>query len=177
MNRTVLIVGALVVTPLLIFLALSFQSDPRAIESPLVGRPAPDFTLQGMDGNVVRLSDLRGQPVVLNFWATWCQPCIKSIPLLNEMSDDFGNLGVNFIGVSVDGPRNQSKIKPIIQSMGIGYPIIRDMDSELMSELGVTAVPTLLVYDSEGELLFYHEGFRPGDEEILRKSIEEHLAE
>ena len=72
MNRKVLIVGALIVTPLLVFLALSFGKDPRAIDSPLVGRSAPDFSLRGLDGEMVRLADLRGRPVKINFWATWC---------------------------------------------------------------------------------------------------------
>lgn len=91
----------------------------------------------------------------------WCQPCVRSIPLLNDMAQEFESKGVNFIGVSIDGPRNQSKIQPFLQSMGVEYPVIRDIDSELMSDLGVTAVPTLLMYDSNGDLIFYHEGFRP----------------
>ena len=76
--------------------------------------------------------------------------------------------GVRFIGVSIDGPRNQSKIKPFVQSIGMSYPVLRDIDSELMSELGVTAVPTLIVFDASGELLYLHEGFRPGDEHIVK---------
>jgi thioredoxin-related protein len=91
------------------------------------------------------------------------------------MAQEFESKGVNFIGVSIDGPRNQSKIKPFLQSMGVEYPVIRDIDSELMSDLGVTAVPTFLMYDSNGELIFFHEGFRPGDEDVIRSHIEEHL--
>ena len=87
MNRKVLLVGLLVVTPLLIFLALSFRADPRAIESPLVGKPAPDFELRSLDGEVYRLSDFRGQPVMVNFWATWCQPCLAEHPLITQMSE------------------------------------------------------------------------------------------
>jgi len=136
----------------------------------------PDFRLRDLDNQWREYSDLKGiELTVIDFWATWCQPCIRSIPFLNEMAQEFENKGVNFIGVSIDGPRNQSKIKPFLQSMGVDYPVIRDMDSELMSDLGVTAVPTLLMYDSNGDLLFFHEGFRPGDEDIVRSHIEEHL--
>jgi thiol-disulfide isomerase/thioredoxin len=132
----------------------------------------PDFRLRDLENTWQEYSDLKGtQLTVVDFWATWCQPCVRSIPLLSEMEKEYRDRGVRFIGVSIDGPRNQSKIKPFIQSMGVEYPIIRDMDSELMTDLGVTAVPTLLLYDAEGELIFFHEGFRPGDEDIIRDQL------
>ena len=136
----------------------------------------PSFRLRDLENSWQEYSDLKGtQLTVVDFWATWCQPCVRSIPLLSEMEKEYREKGVRFIGVSIDGPRNQAKIKPFIASMGVEYPIIRDLDSELMSDLGVTAVPTLLLYDAEGELLFFHEGFRPGDEDIIRDHIDEHL--
>lgn len=138
----------------------------------------PFFRLRDLDNQWKEYEDLKGTELtVIDFWATWCQPCVKSIPLLNEMYGAFLEHGVGFIGVSIDGPRNQSKIQPFIQSMGIDYPILRDMDSELMSELGVTAVPTLLLFNKEGELIYVHEGFRPGDEEVIRTHINKHLAD
>jgi len=138
----------------------------------------PVFRLRDLENKWQEYSDLKGTELtVIDFWATWCQPCVRSIPFLNEMAKEFNSRGVTFIGVSIDGTRNQSKIKPFVQSMGVEYPIIRDLDSELMSDLGVTAVPTLLIYDAEGELIFFHEGFRPGDEEIIRDHIEKLLDE
>ena len=137
----------------------------------------PYFRLRDLDNQWKEYEDLQGsQLTVIDIWATWCQPCIRAIPILNDMAEEFGERGVNFIGVSIDGPRNQSKITPFIQSMGVTYPILRDVNSELMSELGVSAVPTLLLYDKEGELVYFHEGFRPGDELTIRNHIEEHLA-
>ena len=136
----------------------------------------PDFRLRDLENQWKEYADLKGNELtIIDFWATWCQPCIRAIPLLNEMAQEFESKGVNFIGVSIDGPRNQSKIKPFLQSMGVEYPVIRDIDSELMSDLGVTAVPTLLMYDSNGDLIFFHEGFRLGDEDVVRRHIEEHL--
>lgn len=141
-----------------------------------IGAQEPDFRLRDLDNQWKEYGDLKGEHLtVIDFWATWCQPCIRSIPLLNEMAMEFESRGVSFIGVSIDGPRNQSKIQPFLQSVGVEYPVIRDMDSELMSDLGVTAVPTLLMFDSSGDLIFFHEGFRPGDEDIVRSHIEEHL--
>ena len=91
------------------------------------------------------------------------------------MANEFADRGVRFIGVSIDGPRNQSKIGPFMQSLGVSYPILRDLNSELMSDLGVTAVPTLLIYDADGEQLYFHEGFRPGDEIMIRQYIEKYV--
>jgi len=138
----------------------------------------PVFRLRDLDDQWKEYADLKGdQLTVIDFWATWCQPCVRSIPLLNQMSVELKSKGVNFFGVSIDGPRNQAKVKPFIQSMGVTYPIIRDIDSELMKELSVSAVPTLVVYDAEGEQVYFHEGFRPGDEELIRNHIEELLDE
>jgi cytochrome c biogenesis protein CcmG/thiol:disulfide interchange protein DsbE len=138
----------------------------------------PVFRLRDLDNQWKEYEDLKGnQMTVIDFWAIWCQPCIRSIPLLNEISEEFAQRGVSFIGVSIDGPRNQSKIKPFVQSIGVTYPILRDTNSELMMELGVTAVPTLMLLDDEGELIYFHEGFRPGDEETIRKHIENYLAD
>jgi len=136
----------------------------------------PDFRLRDLDNQWTEYPDVKGTRItVIDFWATWCQPCVRSIPALIELSEELKNEGVNFVGISVDGTRNQSKIKPFVHSMGITYPVLRDLNSELMSDLGVSAIPTLIVYDSEGNRIYLHEGFRPGDETIIREEILAHL--
>jgi len=136
----------------------------------------PVFRLRDLDQKWMEYSDLSGDNLtVIDFWATWCTPCVKSIPLLNEIFEEYTGKGVRFIGISIDGPRNQSKIKPFIHSLGITYPILRDVNSELMSDLNVTAVPTLLVFDADGEQLFFHEGLRPVDEKLIRNQLDEML--
>ncbi len=136
----------------------------------------PVFRLRDMNNQWKEFEDLKGNRVtVIDFWATWCGPCTRSIPILNEMAEEFADQGVQFIGVSIDGPRNQSKIQPFIRSMGVSYPILRDLNSELMMELGVSAVPTLIMYNADGELVFFHEGFRPGDEKTIRNHIKSFL--
>lgn len=136
----------------------------------------PYFRLKDISNQWKEYDDLKGKDLtVIDFWATWCQPCVQSIPHLNEMASLYAEKGVAFIGVSIDGPRNQSKIAPFIRSMGVNYPILRDINSELMSELNVTAVPTLLIYDASGELVYTHEGYRPGDEQSIAEEIESFL--
>ena len=136
----------------------------------------PYFRLRDLNMKWQEYGDLKGSKItVIDFWATWCQPCVRSIPLLNDMAEEFADQGVRFIGVSIDGPRNQSKIAPFMHSMGVTYPVLRDLNSELMSELDVTAVPTLLIYNVDGEQLYVHEGFRPGDEASIHEHIKQNL--
>jgi thiol-disulfide isomerase/thioredoxin len=142
----------------------------------IVQAQEPDFRLKDLDQQWKEYETLKGEKLtVVDFWATWCQPCVRSIPLLNQMAGEYADQGVRFIGVTIDGPRNQSKIAPFIKSMGVTYPILRDLNSELMSDLGVTAVPTLLIYGADGEQIYFHEGFRPGDEVTIQKHIEKYL--
>jgi len=152
------------IIPVLLFLGLTSWSQE------------PTFRLENLDNQWKDYQALKGSELtVVDFWATWCQPCVRALPHLNELAEEFSSRGVNFIGVSVDGPRNRNKVKPFVRSMGISYPILLDLDSEVMSDLGVSAVPTLLVYNSEGKLLHFHEGFRPGDEDLIREELLKYL--
>jgi len=150
MNRKVLIVGALIVTPLLVFLALSFGKDPRAIDSPLVGRSAPDFALHGLDGERVQLADLRGKPVVINFWATWCQPCIAEHPVLLAGAKQYeGN--VEFLGVIYqDEPE---KIQSFIDRRGVWGPSLVDDDGTVAIAYGVYGAPETFFIDRDGVII------------------------
>lgn len=136
-----------------------------------------DFTLNDTENEQVSYSDLKGDKLtVIDFWATWCQPCVSSIPKLVEIRSEFGDQGVAFIGVSVDSPRNMSKVKPFSRSLGIDYPVLLDSNSEVMGDLNVTAVPTLMIVGSDDKILYMHEGYHAGDERIIREEIEKYLS-
>jgi cytochrome c biogenesis protein CcmG/thiol:disulfide interchange protein DsbE len=98
-----------------------------------------------------------------------------SIPELNELYLEFCDQGVNFVGISIDGPRNQSKLKPFVNSLGVKYTVLLDINSEVASDFNVSSVPTLIIFDSEGEIVFLHEGFRPGDDILIKEQIEKYL--
>ncbi len=149
MNRTVLIVGALVAVPLLVFLALAFGKDPRLLDSPLLGQPAPDFALRDLDGLEVRLSDLRGQPAVINFWATWCQPCIVEHPVLQAAARRYAGR-VHFLGVVYqDEPE---LIRSFIQQRGAWGPSLLDPDGEVAIAYGVYGAPETFFVDPGGTI-------------------------
>ncbi len=137
-----------------------------------------DFSLKDINQKTVNISDISGENLtVIDFWATWCQPCIRSLPKLVEMSGEFEDKGVSFVGISVDSPRNISKVKPFAHTLGITYPVLMDPSGELMGELNIMAVPTLLIVDRDLNIVYTHEGFNAGDEEEIREEIEKYLAD
>lgn len=153
----------------IIFLLIVFvQTD--------INQSVYNFKLKNLNNRTVAYRELKGENLtVIDFWATWCKPCLQSIPKLVEMSDEFKNQGVQFIGISVDGPRNLNKVKPFARSIGINYPVLLDTDNSVMGRLGVRAVPSLLVVNSEDEIVYFHEGYGPGEDKIIRDEILNHL--
>ena len=150
MNRWALILGSLVVLPLIVVLAVSFRFDPRTIDSPLVGGPAPSFALPDLDGEVHRLSDLEGAPVVINFWATWCQPCIVEHPMLLSASRQLEGR-VQFLGVIyLDEP---DKIRRFVRQRGAWGPSLVDEGSEVAIAYGVYGAPETFILDAEGVIV------------------------
>ena len=146
-----------------VFLLSSFSISAQTV---------PNFRLKNLDNRVVSYNSLKGDTfTVIDFWATWCKPCVKSIPKLVEMSEEFKSKGVNFVGISVDGPRNLAKVKPFARSLGIKYPVLLDVNSDIMARLRVRAVPSMLVVNSDDEIVYYHEGYKSGEEKMIREEI------
>ncbi len=138
----------------------------------------PNFRLKNLNNRTVSFNSLKGEQfTVIDFWATWCKPCVKSIPKLVEMSDEFEDQGVQFIGISIDGPRNLAKVKPFARSLGMNYPILLDVNSEVMAKLSVRAVPTLLIVNANNEIVYVHEGYKAGEETEIREKILKLLSE
>lgn len=136
-----------------------------------------DFRLKDLNNKIVSFEDLKGDKLtVLDFWATWCKPCVKSVPELIELYEKFKSRGVEFIGINIDSPRNKSKVKPFVRSLGIKYPVLLDTNNELMSDLGITAIPTLLIVDKKGKVLVRHEGFKSGEEKLIGEELKKALA-
>lgn len=115
--------------------------------------------------------------IVLDFWATWCKPCVKAIPKIIELEEEFKNESVSFIGINTDSPRNLAKVRPFVKTHGIEYPVLLDVDQEIMNELLINAFPTFLIVDRKGKVLFTHRGFANGDEKLIREEIKKLLAQ
>lgn len=137
----------------------------------------PDVEARNINQEWESIRELQGEKItVIDFWATWCKPCVTAIPKLNNIYNRFEEEGVQFIGINVDGPRNQSKVKPFAKTLEIKYPVLLDPDQELVNDFNVNVFPTLLIFDENGDKVFVHEGFNSGDEEIINGEIQKLLA-
>lgn len=132
---------------------------------------APDFTVQDIDGNSVKLSDMLGTPVVLNFWASWCPPCKSEMPEFNKVWNELGS-DVAFMMVDlVDGQRETTaKGLEYVTEQGFSFPVYFDAEQEAAYAYGITSIPTTLFIDGEGYIAAGVQGAI--DEQTLRKGVE-----
>jgi peroxiredoxin len=142
------------------------------------GYDAPGFRLTDLEGKTVSLEELRGGIVVVDFWATWCPPCLMSIPELVEVQEKYRDKGVTILGISVDQPENISEtdLRAFRSKLKMNYRVLR-ADRQVMSDYFVgggaqIAIPTLFVVDQQGKIREKLVGFRPGKlEETLKKLL------
>ena len=149
MNWKVLLVGCIVVTPLIWILASGFGHDPRAIPTTTIGSPAADFNLVSLDGDEVRLSSLKGRPVVINFWSTWCGPCVHEHPLLQAAARQ--RTDVTFLGILYGD--DADKARAYLERAGAAYPTLMDESQRVVVDYGVAGVPETFFIDSNGTIV------------------------
>ena len=135
--------------PVLAVLAYGFRSDPRAIPSPLLGRPAAPFALQTFEGKTMSLETLRGQVVVLNFWASWCFPaCYEEAPVLESAWRAYREQGLVVLGVDIQD--TEAAAGRFIQQFGLTFPNAPDPKGKVSIDYGVYGVPETFVIDRRG---------------------------
>ncbi len=143
----------------------------RAAEAPANSREAaPDFTLTGMNGVSIKLSDYRGKVVLLNFWATWCGPCKAEIPWFIEFEKLYKDRGFATLGVSMDEDGWQA-VLPFVKQRGINYPVMIGTDGVAQLYGGIDSLPSTFLIDREGRIFSAHLGLvsrRDYEAEILK---------
>ena len=152
----------------------------RAEETPDVVRdllpaapPAPAFRVRTLEGKSLELAALLAKgPVILDFWATWCKPCLQALPEIQRVHEKWSARGVTVVGISEDGPRNQSKVRPFASRYRLGYPLTLDEDGSLQSAYHVRSLPTTFVIDRRGRIVHVEQGYRPGLETVLDEALE-----
>ncbi len=133
---------------------------------------APDFTLVSVEGDTIRLSDFRGQVVILDFWATWCPPCKAEIPSFIEIYNEYRDRGVVILGVALDQP---AKVRKFYEDYQMNYPVVIGNRSLAARYGGITGIPTTFVIDPEGRIYRKYVGYRP--KQVFVNDIEHLLAE
>ena len=157
-----------------ILLGFSLASMTQAVE---VGDPAPDFTLPAIEdsGTEITLSDLRGKVVYVDFWASWCAPCLLSLPLYNDIYNKYSDQGLEVVGINIDNPIEDGL--DFLLDTPLDFKIPADPDGETSTLYDVYGMPTSFLIDRDGVVRMVHEGFRNGDIELIDEEIRSLLAE
>jgi peroxiredoxin len=143
--------------------------------SPLIGRTAPDFALKGLDGKNMRLSEYRGQVVLINFWARWAGPSRDEMPALEQINSTYQRAGLVVLGVSID--EDLPRAREFAGSMRVSYPMLFDSADKTGTKYAIERLPTTYLIDRGGVIRFANVGFKRGDEKIYLDQIRELLRE
>lgn len=155
-------------------LALALVAVPVLAVGPSLERaPAPRFEVRDVTGKPLALAALleRG-PVVLDFWATWCKPCLQSLPEMEALQQKYGPRGATVVGVSVDSPRNFAKVRPFAQRLGLTFPVVLDSDERLQQLFQVRGIPTTIVIAKDGRIVRAKQGYLPGDVAAIEAALD-----
>lgn len=156
----------LLATIALFSLSTFAQKETRAI---------PTVKLKDSQGNSVSTSDFNndGKPMVINFWATWCKPCVAELNTISDMYTDWQDeTGVKIMAVSIDDSRTSSKAVPYANGKGWEYEIYLDANQDFQRAIGFQNPPFTCVVDGNGKIVWTHAGYQPGDEEELYEVIQ-----
>jgi len=137
------------------------------------GNVAPDFTLNSMSGKNLRLKDMRGEVVMVNFWATWCGPCRQEMPLLDGLYKRYRKSGFTLLGVNIDNDR--ANAVRMAKKLKVSFPVLFDTDKQASELYSVSAMPYTVLIDRDGRVRHVHRGFRPGVEKKYDKQVKQLL--
>ena len=156
-------------------LALCAVAAGSLASSGLTGQPAPDFALKSSTGENLRLSEFRGDVVMINFWATWCGPCRQEMPLLDELYTRYERVGFNLLGVNIDD--DSSRAMAMIDELGVNFPVLFDARKEVSKMYDVGSMPVTVIVDRTGNVRYVHQGYKPGYEEKYLDQVRSLLRE
>lgn len=146
----------------------------------------PDFTLSNVQGGNVRLAELRGQVVMLNFWATWCGPCRQEMPELEKLYKRYSKAGFTILAINTEdgtNPGKRKEVKTFVDNTKLTFPILFDNNKEVVTKMEKDflkknmGMPTTVLVDRNGNARFLHEAYKPGDEKKYKKMVKALLRE
>lgn len=137
--------------------------------------PAPAFSLPARSGGTVSLADLKGQVVMINFWASWCGPCRQEMPLLDQMHKKYESLGFKLLGVNVESDTKDAEL--MLAKVPVTFPILFDRENKVSQMYSVNAMPSTVFIDRKGNVRYLHRGYKAGDESEYLNQIRALLKE
>jgi cytochrome c biogenesis protein CcmG/thiol:disulfide interchange protein DsbE len=145
-----------------VIISLMLFAEARAAKGD-IGEKAPAWSLPGLDGKTVNLSDFKGKVVILDFWATWCPPCREEIPSFIQIQKEFADKGVVVVGVALD-EEGAKVVKPFAKKKGINYPLVIGKTSTTEDYGGIEGIPTTFIINAEGKIVAKHVGLTTKEE-------------
>ncbi len=133
------------------------------LQAATIEGPAPDFTLKSLSGKNLKLSEMRGEVVMINFWASWCGPCRQEMPILEKIYQKYQPLGFTLLGVNVEEDINEAKA--YLKDIEVSFPILFDNTNKVSQLYEIIAMPSTIVIDRDGNMRFLHQGYQPGVED------------
>ncbi|MCP4335835.1 MAG: TlpA family protein disulfide reductase [Gammaproteobacteria bacterium] len=163
-----------VLTGLMLAAMVAFVSLTAA-HADEMNEAAPDFTLKSLVGKNLKLSEMAGNVVLINFWASWCGPCREEMPLLNALHNKYEPLGFTVWGVNVE--ENSANAQGFLGDFPVDFPILLDDTNKVSKLYKVIAMPTTVVVDRDGNMRYLHLGYKSGDEATYRKMVKKLVRE
>lgn len=152
----------IIIISILMIMSVSLFSANKKIQS---------FSFEDINGNKVNTTELlKKGPIVLDFWATFCAPCMKSLPAYNDLAKKYPN--VTFIAVSSDSPKAKDKVIRTVKSMKLQMLTTIDATNDIQKMFNVSSIPETFLINQKGEIVFQHSGYVPGDEKKLDKELD-----
>ena len=171
--RRVLLAGCVILSAVLT--ASFLIASSRAAAPTMVGKDAPDFVLKAMDGRNLRMSEFRGQVVLVNFWARWAGDSRQEMPALDRINTTYSRAGLVVIGVSID--EDLGRAREFAGAMKVSYPILFDTGSDIGRDYLLQKIPMTILVDRAGVVRYSNVGFKRGDERAYLDHIRELLRE
>jgi cytochrome c biogenesis protein CcmG, thiol:disulfide interchange protein DsbE len=145
---------------------------PLAVTAQQVGQPAPPFDLPGAT-SAVRLADMKGKVVYLDFWASWCAPCKQSFPWMNEMQAKYGPAGLQIVAINVDAKRSDAE--EFLKGTPAQFTVAFDTKGDSPRTYAIKGMPSSFLIGPDGRVLAAHAGFKDADKKLLEEQIRQAL--
>jgi len=146
------------------------------IQQFLYSQDKVNFSVSTIDNREIELSELYNKgPLLVNFWALWCEPCKVEMRVLKKLYEKYKDKGFMIVGINQDSPKSVSKVRSYISSQKINFPVALDPNNQYLQKLNGQSIPYSLLFNGEGEIVYKSVGYLPGDEIKLEKEIQKLL--
>lgn len=156
------------------FVFLTLTTTAQENDKGILDKVIPDMQLKDIEGKTIQTGQLEndGKPMIISFWATWCTPCKKELNAIHDLYIDWQDeTGVRLIAVSVDDQRTESRVVPYVDSRSWEYQILLDPNGDFKRAMGVNNVPHTFLVDGNGNIVYSHNNYAPGDEYELYDEV------